>query len=186
MYTSSVQDESNNPSAAGIRLLCLDCDGVLTDGSILVDADGRESKRFHVHDGIAIHAWMAQGNQIAVITARSSPALRVRMDELGVETVIEKAKDKGEALVSLSEQLGVSMEHVAYLGDDLADLPALGVCGLPMAPANASDEVRESAAWVGSRRGGEGAVREAVEYLLKARGAWTDVVAGFLAAGGRV
>jgi 3-deoxy-D-manno-octulosonate 8-phosphate phosphatase (KDO 8-P phosphatase) len=181
-----VQDEANNPSAADVRLLCIDCDGVLTDGSIQINADGSESKRFHVCDGIAIRAWMAQGNQLAVITARASAALRVRMDELGVETLVEKAKDKGQAIALVSEQLGVSMEQVAFLGDDLADLPALRACGLPMAPANACEEVRELAVWIGTRCGGEGAVREAVEYLLKARGAWTDVVAGHLGAGGRV
>ena len=178
-----MQDEASKARAADIQLLCVDCDGVLTDGSILIDAQGQESKRFHVHDGIAARAWMGQGLRFAVITARQSPALRRRMDELGVELVIESSKDKGASLASVCEKLAVPVEQCAFLGDDLADLPALSTCGFPMAPANASKEVRELVAWVGTRRGGEGAVREAVEYLLNARGVWADVVAGYFGAG---
>lgn len=178
-----MHDEATTSRAASIRLLCVDCDGVLTDGSILIDSEGRESKRFHVYDGIAIRAWMAQGNHLAVITARHSPALRRRMEELGVDHVIESAKDKGAALASVLEDFGVAAEQCAFLGDDLADLPALRACGFPMAPANAAKEVRELAAWIGPRRGGEGAVRDAVEFLLGARGVWDDVVDGYFNAG---
>ena len=103
-----------------------------------------------------------------------------------VEVVIEDAKDKGAALASVMDRFEVTSEQVAFLGDDLADLPALARCGFPMTPANGSADVKEHAAWIGTRNGGDGAVREAIEFLLRARGSWSDVLASFLGAGGRV
>jgi 3-deoxy-D-manno-octulosonate 8-phosphate phosphatase (KDO 8-P phosphatase) len=163
--------------------LCLDVDGVLTDGSILIDADGRELKRFHVRDGLAIKAWQQQGNHVAVITGRGGPALRHRMAELGVEIVLEHVSDKSESILEVQKRLGVSARHTAFMGDDLADLPAFDGCGYPMAPSDADATVRGRAAWVSTRPGGQAAVREAIEHLLRARGVWDDVVARHLGTG---
>ncbi|MCH2145152.1 MAG: HAD hydrolase family protein [Phycisphaerales bacterium] len=166
-----------------IELLCLDVDGVMTDGSILLDATGGELKRFHVRDGLAIKAWQRQGNRIAVITGRGCEALRHRMAELGVEIVLEHVPDKASALASVQERLGIGPERTAFMGDDLADLPAFERSGYSMAPVDADPDVLKRASWVGTRRGGDAAVREAIEHLLRARGAWDDVVAGHLDAG---
>ena len=161
-----------------IRLLCLDCDGVLTDGTILLGDDGTESKRFHVHDGLAIKAWQSSGRTVAVITARRSLALERRMRELGISEVHQGVSDKRAVFVELIERLGVDAAASAYMGDDLADLPVLSACGFPMAPANACPEVRSIAGWVAERRGGEGAVRESIEMLMRPSGDWDRVVEG--------
>ena len=162
-----------------IRLLCLDCDGVLTDGTLLIGDDGSESKRFHVHDGLAMKAWLASGRQLAVITARTSPALARRMEELGVSELHQGVSDKASVLRGILDQHSIDSRDCAYLGDDLADLPALSCCGFAMAPANARPEVCAVAHWVGERSGGDGAVREAIEMLLGASGDWESIVAGF-------
>ena len=142
-----------------IRLLCLDCDGVLTDGTLLISDAGEESKRFHVHDGLAIKAWQASGRVVAVITARTSPALQRRMEELGVTEVHQGASDKRAVFDDILNRHQIDASCVAYMGDDLGDIPVLSGCGLAMAPANACAEVRAIAQWVSERRGGEGAVR---------------------------
>lgn len=163
-----------------IRLLCLDCDGVLTDGSILLAADGTESKCFHVHDGLAIKAWLASGRSLAIITARRSEALARRMAELGVTELHQGVADKRALLDQLLDRLGIEAGDSAYMGDDLADLPALAFCGWGMAPANARPEVLAVADWVSERAGGSGAVREAIESLLEASGEWTAFVERFI------
>ena len=178
--------DSNPESAvdpAGIKLLCLDVDGVMTDGSILLDASGGELKRFHVRDGLAIKAWQAQGNQLAVITGRGCDALRQRMAELGVDILLEHVPEKGTAVESVQQRLGIPSDQTAFMGDDLADLPGFERCGYAMAPSDADPDVLQRAHWVGTRRGGDAAVREAIEHLLRARGVWDDVVARHLGTG---
>jgi len=160
------------PRAARIRLLILDVDGVLTDGGLLYGASGEETKRFHVHDGLALVAARKAGLQVAVLSSRASAAVTRRMTELGVSEVHQGVGDKASALGALCERLGVPMSAVAMMGDDLPDLAAMGRVGLALAPANAVAEVKRAAHWVARRRGGDGAVREAVEMLLKARRAW--------------
>ena len=159
-----------------IRLLCLDCDGVLTDGTLLISDAGEESKRFHVHDGLAIKAWQASGRVVAVITARTSPALQRRMEELGVTEVHQGASDKRAVFDDILNRHQIDASCVAYMGDDLGDIPVLSGCGLAMAPANACAEVRAIAQWVSERRGGEGAVRESVEMLMRHSGDWDPFV----------
>ena len=168
---------------ADIRLLCLDVDGVLTDGSIWLDSNGDELKRFHVRDGLGIKAWQTQGNQIAVVTGRGGPAMQARMAELGIEHVLERVSDKAESVRSLQEQLGFTPGQTAFMGDDLADLPAFARSGYSMAPSDADEEVLARADWVSARRGGQGAVREAIEHLLRSRGVWEEVVARHLDTG---
>ncbi|HKW91184.1 MAG TPA: HAD hydrolase family protein [Methylomirabilota bacterium] len=160
------------PRASRIRLLVLDVDGVLTDGGLVYGASGEETKRFHVHDGLALAVALRAGLQVAVLSSRASAAVTRRMSELGVTEIHQGVADKAQVLEALRERLGLRAAEVAVMGDDLPDLPAMGKAGLALAPANAVAEVKRAAHWVARRRGGDGAVREAVEMLLKARRAW--------------
>jgi len=160
------------PRASRVRLLVLDVDGVLTDGGLFVSTSGEETKRFHVHDGLALVAARRAGLQVAVLSSRASAAVTRRMAELGVSEVHQGVTDKASALDALRERLGLAAAEVAMMGDDLPDLPAMARAGLALAPANAAAEVKRAADWVARRPGGDGAVREAVEMLLKARRAW--------------
>jgi len=159
-----------------IRLLCLDVDGVLTDGGISIDDAGHEQKRFHVRDGAALRMWARLGLEIAVITGRNGMALRHRLRELGVRHVISGSKEKGGAFEGLLAELGVAADEAAMIGDDLPDLPILRRCGLPIAVRDASQEVLDVARFVTPRPGGSGAVRDAVEHILKVQGRWSDAV----------
>ena len=160
-----------------IRLLCLDVDGVLTDGSILIDDRGIETKRFFVRDGTALRAWQRAGGIVAIITGRGGDALQKRAAELGIGIVRTRVADKGPVFEALLSELGISAGEAAMVGDDLPDLPVLDRCGYPVAVHDAVSEVKSIARFVTSSPGGRGAVREVVEHLLQARGAWDDEVA---------
>lgn len=160
-----------------IRLLCLDVDGVLTDGGIHIDDHGVETKRFHVRDGAGLRMWRHLGGEVAIITARRSGSLRHRLGELGIRHVVQGSKDKGEALATIAAELRLEPEQCAMIGDDLADLSALRLCGYPMAVFDAAVEVKELARFVTVRPGGLGAVREAIEHLIKGQGRWDEAVA---------
>ncbi|MCH2161159.1 MAG: HAD hydrolase family protein [Phycisphaerales bacterium] len=162
-----------------VRLLCLDVDGVLTDGSIFIDANGTEIKRFFVRDGNGLRVWMNLGYEVAVITGRSGPAVQHRMNELGIRHLRAGVKDKGPVFDALLDELGVSAGETAMVGDDLPDLPILHRCGYPVAVHDAAAEVKASACLVTGAMGGKGAVREVVEHLLRARGRWDEAVASF-------
>ena len=159
-----------------IRLLCLDVDGVLTDGSVLIDDGGVETKRFYVRDGTAIRMWQRHGGIVAIITGRRGEALRHRARELGIEHLVEGVDRKGEAFTRLLASLEVDAEETAMVGDDLPDLPILERCGYPVAVRDAAPEVIEAACHVTTATGGRGAVREVVELLLKAKGDWEGSV----------
>jgi len=163
-------------SAAGIELLCLDVDGVMTDGSIHLDDNAVETKRFHVRDGTGIRIWSRLGYHVALITGRSGRAVRHRAAELGIEHVIQASTDKAASLDAILTKLSLEPAQAAILGDDLPDLPMLRKAGYPMAVADAVAEVRQVAAFVTTRAGGNGAVREAVEHLLSAKGRWNEAV----------
>jgi 3-deoxy-D-manno-octulosonate 8-phosphate phosphatase (KDO 8-P phosphatase) len=160
------------PRPDGIKLLVLDVDGVLTDGSLLLDSAGRDWKRFHVHDGVALVAAQRAGIRIAIVSGRASPAVSRRMAEIGIRDVHQGVADKAAAARALMRRFRVVPAEVAAMGDDLPDLGLMREVGLRLAPANAVREVRRMAHWVSRRAGGEGAVREAIEMLLRARGAW--------------
>lgn len=164
---------------AAVRLLCLDVDGVLTDGSILLDDHGVETKRFFVRDGTGLRAWQRAGGTVAIITGRSGEAVRHRAIELGIDRVLSGVARKGEAFDGLVAELGLTAAEAAMVGDDLPDLPVLARCGYPVAVRDAVPEVRAAAAWITSSPGGRGAVREVVEHLLRARGGWDAAVAHF-------
>lgn len=165
--------------AANVRLLLFDVDGVLTDGSINVDVDGRETKRFHVRDGAALVWAQKAGFLVGVLSARSSGATSARASELGLAVVMQGVANKRTALDDIIATHGLTLEEVAYMGDDLVDLPALRVVGLSAAPADAAPELHEVAHFVAWHSGGDGAVREFIEAVLKVRGQWDDVLAQF-------
>lgn len=166
-----------------VRWLILDVDGVLTDGRIVYADDGRELKSFHVRDGSGIKFWREAGNEIAIISGRSSPAVGRRAKELGIERIYQGQRDKREAFRELLSKTGADPSAIAAIGDDLPDLPLLHSCGVGIAVADACSELRASADYVTALPGGAGAVREAVEWILKRQGRWDAVVAGYRAAG---
>jgi len=160
-----------------IELLLLDVDGVLTDGSVTYTDDGREIKSFHVRDGSGIKAWQRSGKRVAILSGRSSPAVNRRATELGIELVVQGADDKLVALRRILEETGLRADQVCAIGDDLPDLPVLMACGLGIAVADAVKELKEAAAFVTNTPGGRGAVREAIEWLMRGQGTWDEAVA---------
>jgi len=162
--------------AANIDLLVLDVDGVLTDGRITYDDTGRETKSFCVTDGSGLKYWHRSGKQSAIITGRESEAVARRAAELGVTAVRQKALDKLPALEEVLQQLGIAPERAAYMGDDLPDLPAMRAVGLKIAVPDAAEEVRQIADWISPVGGGRGAVRWAIERLLRESDLWPAVM----------
>lgn len=152
--------------AARVRAVVLDVDGVLTDGGIWVGADGRESLRFDVRDGHGVRMLREAGIPVAALTRRDSPAARTRCRAMGIGPFVVERGEKTRGLARILRRLGVAPRAVAYLADDLPDLPVLARVGLPCAVADAAPEVRAAARWVSRRPGGRGAVRELAEYLL--------------------
>lgn len=159
-----------------ITLLLTDVDGILTDGRIHFDADGREVKSFHVHDGAGIVYWHRAGGKSGFISGRGTEVVEARGRELGVHELHLGRLDKGPVLDGILERHALEPEQVAYLGDDLADLPVLRRVGFAVTVPQARPEVREVAHHVTDADAGTGVVREVVEILLKARGQWDDVV----------
>ena len=174
-----------DPAAARrVRLLGLDVDGVLTDNAVylgLVDGARVEFKRFDIQDGLAIGLIRRAGIPVAWVSARASEATALRASELRVDEVLQQTGGaKVAAMTEMLERRGIGWEDVAFLGDDLADLPVLARVGLPLAVANAVSEVKALAAYVTAARGGMGAVREAIEAILRARGEWEECVRCYL------
>jgi 3-deoxy-D-manno-octulosonate 8-phosphate phosphatase (KDO 8-P phosphatase) len=166
--------------AARIRLLALDVDGVLTDNGIYVGpVDGQpvELKRFHIQDGLGQVLMRTVGIPVVWVSGRHSEATSMRARELRVEEVLQvPGPEKLEALGALLARRGIAWADAAFMGDDLADLQVLRRVGLPIAPANAVDDVKAVARYVTRAPGGHGAVREAIEALLKARGLWAELL----------
>ena len=162
--------------AARVRLLIFDVDGVLTDGRVLLHADGTESKEFHIRDGSAIVWAQRAGVPVALLSARTSAATAQRAAQLAVRIVSQGVPDKLAAYESILRQEELQDDAVAYMGDDLLDLPVLRRVGLSSAPADAAAEVRAAVHWTSTRPGGGGAVRELIELVLRAQNRWDDVV----------
>lgn len=167
-------------SARAVRLLALDCDGVLTDGSLYYGNNGEELKAFSILDGLGIKLLMANGVDVAIITGRSSELVKRRARELGVTALLQGREDKLVALDELLAERGLGREAVAYCGDDLPDLPAILSVGLGIAPANAHVAVRERADFVTTARGGAGAVREVCDLILQAQGTLDAALARYI------
>lgn len=166
--------------AARITHLFLDCDGVMTDGAIISLPDGQEAKRFDIHDGHGIVLWRRADRKVGIITGRGGPALERRVEELQIEYLIQKTYDKLAAFEALVSREGIDLEAIAYMGDDVVDLPLLRRVGLAIAPPNAVPEVLEHAHVVTAKSGGNGAVREVIELLLKIQGRWDDLMQRYL------
>lgn len=161
---------------AAIQLIVFDVDGVLTDGSIVIDDHGAESKRFHVRDGLAFKAAMQMGLKIGVLSSRSAPCVTLRMTELGVELLIQGVRDKAVGLETLCQMGNVGVEEAAFVGDDLVDLPAMLRCGYAVAVGDAVEEVRGVAKYITNAKGGQGAARETIEHILKSQGRWDELL----------
>ncbi len=168
-------DEELARRAAEIDWLLADVDGVLTDGGLYYDRRGPALMRFHVRDGLGLQLARRAGLKVGLISGRASPALDRRAAELKLDEVISGTDDKAAALESFLGRHGTTPRRLAFIGDDLPDLVILGRCGLSFAPADAAPEVRTVVHRVLAAPGGRGAVREAVEIVLRARGVWEEV-----------
>lgn len=170
--------------AARIRLLLFDVDGVLTDGRILVHADGAEAKQFSIRDGTGIVWARRAGLTVGILSGRHSPATTLRAAQLGITLVRQLAVDKLQVFTELLDLEHVQPGQAAFMGDDLLDLPVLLRAGLSAAPADAVRDVLERVDWVSGRAGGDGAARELIELVLRAQGKWDGLVEGYLPAAG--
>lgn len=169
-----------NARAANIKLVAFDIDGVMTDGGLHYTDDGHELKTFNVQDGLGVVLLRRAGIKVAIITGRTSNVVNCRAKDLGVEHVFHGVGDKGAVSGQLLEQLGLQWSELAFMGDDLIDLPAMTRCGLAIAPANARPVVKERAHVVTEASGGKGAVREAIELILAAQGKLDAAFAPYL------
>lgn len=166
-------------TAAQIAMLVLDVDGVLTDGRIYYGNSGEELKAFNIKDGLGIKLLRDVGVKVAIITGRKSNIVDRRAQELGIDDITQGREDKRTALLELCERHSLAVEQCAYMGDDLPDLSAINAAGLGMTVADSSVNVRDAADWVSIYSGGCGAVREACEFILSAKGKLHDAVANF-------
>lgn len=162
--------------ARKIRLLVMDVDGVLTDGRMVLSDKGDELKMFHTHDGIGLALAHRAGLKTALVTGETSPIAKARGHKLGVGAVVLGARRKGEALEALATEFALTLAEVAFIGDDLLDVPALQRAGLAIAVADAIADVKAVAHVVTRARGGAGAVRESVELILRTQGRWRRIV----------
>ncbi len=166
--------------AKEVRLLLLDVDGVLTDGRLTFDPAGREIKSFHIRDGQGIKLLQTAGIQVGILTGRKSKAVESRARELGIHIVLQNVQDKCHALKDILKRENLSAEQVGYVGDDLIDVPVLSSVGFALAVADAVPEVKMVAHYTTKLRGGEGAVREISENILKAQGKWQTSIRIFI------
>jgi 3-deoxy-D-manno-octulosonate 8-phosphate phosphatase (KDO 8-P phosphatase) len=169
-----------NERARRVRLLVMDVDGVLTDGRMTLSERGDESKSFHARDGVALVLARRAGIRTALVTDKQSGIAKARGEALGVDSIVLGATRKGDSVDALLIEHGVGAEAAAYVGDDIVDIPALQRVGLAIAVADAVPEVRALAHLVTRARGGHGAVRECVERILRAQGAWENAVGTFV------
>ena len=166
--------------AGNIRLLALDVDGVLTDGSIVYTSQGEQVQCFHVHDGLGLKLLGQAGIHRAIISSRSSRAVKIRSEELGIKLVCQGESDKIKACERIKKKLGLEDREVAYIGDDWVDLPLLRKVGLAVAVADAVQPLQEYADYITRRPGGRGAVREVCELILKAQNRWSILLSNYL------
>jgi len=168
--------------AERIKLVLFDVDGVLTDGKILLHADGTESKLFDIKDGTAIVWAQRLGLTIGFLSARTSAATTQRAAQLGITLLHQGVASKLDAYDQIADGLLLDDDQVAYMGDDILDLPVLSRVGLATAPADAAADVRARVHWVSRARGGDGAARELIELVLRAQDRWDSIIATYMAA----
>ncbi len=169
----------NHEKLKNIKLLLLDVDGVLTNGAITYDDNGMETKTFNVRDGLGLRLLMDSGISVGIVTGRKAGALMHRCRNLGIELVLDGIREKGKALPGILERTGVLPEEIAFMGDDLVDLPLMNRVGLSVAVADAHGAVASAADMVTEAPGGGGAVRELCEKILAAKGLWSAIMEKF-------
>ena len=173
-------DSEIQSRAARIKLFLMDCDGVLTDGRIWILEADDDQKAFHTRDGLGLELLHRAGLQSGIISGRTSSAVKRRAESLRMKFVRQGCEDKEQAFAEILAEAGVTNAEVAFAGDDLNDLPLMLQSGLGIAVADAANETREHAHYVTTARGGHGAVREAVELILKAQDRWDEVLRRYL------
>lgn len=171
---------ANRNRAGKVKLILLDSDGVLTDGRITMSSDGSEVRAFHVQDGFGIRLGRQAGLEFGILSGRASPVLERRAAELGIEELHQGVLDKAGRFEDILQRLGIPPEAVCFVGDDLIDVPVMRRCGFAVATRDAQPDVRSCAHYVTERRGGEGAVREVVDMVLRAGGKWDEVTRPYL------
>jgi 3-deoxy-D-manno-octulosonate 8-phosphate phosphatase (KDO 8-P phosphatase) len=174
---SKVETEEVRRRAQRIKLLLMDCDGVMTDARLWLTPDGDEQKAFHARDGQGISVWHRAGHESGIISGRSSSGTARRAHELKMKYVHQYAKNKIVALEQILTDAKVTADECCYIGDDLGDIGVMRLVGLAVAVADAAAETRDAAHFVTAAAGGKGAIRELVELMLKAQNRWDDLVA---------
>ena len=170
-----MKDEALAARCRRLRLILSDVDGVMTDGTVLFLPDGHEAKAFHVRDGLGVALAHRAGLRLGILSGRSSPVTQRRAEELGIRLVVQGVRDKAAGLREILEREELAGNEVAYIGDDVNDLPVMAAVGLTAAPADAPLEVRAQAYMVTEAVGGRGCLREFIEAILRARGDWERV-----------
>ncbi|PQO46398.1 KdsC family phosphatase [Blastopirellula marina] len=160
----------------GVELLLTDVDGVLTDGGVILNNEGVESKQFHIRDGFGLRLWKQAGFKCGIVTGRNSQVVRLRAQELGIEIVRQGIQDKATVVEEILKQNNLQPAQLAYVGDDLIDLGTIRLAGLGIAVGDAVDEVKSAADYTTKALGGKGAIREVVELILKAKKVWNDII----------
>lgn len=167
--------------AKQIQLVIFDVDGVLTDGSLFLSDDGQEYKAFNSKDGFGMRLLQDAGIDVGIITGRESTLVKLRMEELGVSYVMQGRREKGPALDEMMQITGLTLDQIAYVGDDVVDLPIMSRVGLSIAVQDARPEVKKHAHWITESPGGRGAGRDVCELILEAHGKWDDIIKRYLA-----
>jgi len=181
-FNTASADLVINERASRVRVILFDVDGVLTDGTLLLHADGSESKVFDIKDGTGIVWAQRLGLTVGLLSARSSATTTQRASQLGITLVHQGVASKLETFEQITDSLMLDDEAVAYMGDDILDLPVLARVGLAAAPADAVEDVRSRVHWVAHAKGGAGAARELIELILRAQGRWDSLLSTYLAA----
>jgi 3-deoxy-D-manno-octulosonate 8-phosphate phosphatase (KDO 8-P phosphatase) len=172
-----MKDEALRERCRALKLVLSDVDGVMTDGTVLVLPDGREARAFNIRDGLGIVLAHEVGLRTGLLSGRSSEAVARRAAELGMAVVRQGVRDKGKALLEIVAELGMTTREVAYVGDDVNDLPVFAEVGLSAAPADAPFLVRSQAFMALETAGGRGCLREFIDAILRARGEWEQAAA---------
>lgn len=163
-----------------IKILVLDVDGTLTDGKLYIDDHNNSFKAFSVKDGFAISNWINLGGKVCILTGKKSNIVIRRAEELGIQYIIQNSKNKSKDLKKLLGDIGLSFENVAYIGDDINDIAVMKKVALSACPSDAVDEVIKIAKFKSKKFGGDGAVREVLEYIMKENGMWKKVLDKYL------
>jgi 3-deoxy-D-manno-octulosonate 8-phosphate phosphatase (KDO 8-P phosphatase) len=171
--------KNNKEKLKGIKLLILDVDGVMTDGRIIMDNDGRETKNFDVRDGHGLKILQRYGIKVAILTGRQSKVVEHRSKDLDIKDVYQKVFNKKDVFEKIIRKHKISADEAAFIGDDIIDIPVLNRVGFSVAVADAADVVKKSVDYVARNSGGRGAVREICEMILKAQGKWPEIAAKY-------